>query len=57
MASVLWGVFVGVCVFLMLLVGFAGGTGPIELVLWAVLGVASGALVTTLLRLGSRPKS
>lgn len=53
MSHVLSGIFVGVLVFFGLLFAFAGGTGPIELVLWLVIGVVSGVVVTTLLRLGS----
>lgn len=53
MNPVLSGIFVGVLVFFGLLVAFAGGTGPAELVLWLVFAVLSGVLVTKLLRLGS----
>ena len=51
--QILSGIFVGVLVFFGLLFAFAGGTGPLELLLWLVLGIVSGVVVTKLLRLGS----
>jgi hypothetical protein len=44
MKAVIVGVVVGLVVFLLLLVAFASGTGPIELLLWLALAVLSGAV-------------
>ena len=51
------GVIVGVVVFWILLISFARDTGPVELVLWLVIGVVTGVVVTKLLRRGSREES
>lgn len=56
MRPVISGVVVGVLVCFGLLLAFATGTGPIELLLWLLIRVLSGVGVTKLLRLGSHPR-
>jgi hypothetical protein len=55
--SVLSGVFVGVLVFLALLVAFATSTGLVELFLWLLIAAVTGVVVTKLLRLGTGAES
>lgn len=50
MKPLLSGVIVGVLVFVLLLFAFASGTGLWELLLWAIVAVAAGAVTSTVLR-------
>ncbi len=57
MKAILGGVLVAVLVFAILLGAFASATGPVELVLWLILAIASGVLVARSIRGGGRADS